>query len=237
MNKWQAFISLNWYAGLISFIFRFVAMTSEPLLAFGVIVSAADFLQKGALMAGNTGFASAWAWCQALAIEASTGPTLAFALQAFRAGDKVKGTLYSILASLLFIVGSAMLFLQLVSNVTGTSEASINPWVLYGFLVLRVVVASGILALLCTKHMRFSGLIDEPLASSFPDVSISQSTEDAKPLQIPQVAGSHFASKEQAIWAALARNPGASDEELAQACSTTVRTAAKWSSRIRSKAS
>ncbi len=107
MNKWQSFISLNWYAGLISFIFRFVAMTSEPLLAFGVIVSAADFLQKGALMAGNTGFASAWAWCQALAIEASTGPTLAFALQAFRAGDKVKGTLYSILASLLFIVSSS----------------------------------------------------------------------------------------------------------------------------------
>jgi len=237
MHKRQAFIRLDWYAGLISFIFRFVAMTSEPLLAFGVIVSAADFLQKGALMAGNATFAAAWAWCQALAIEASTGPTLAFALQAFRTGDKVKGVLYSILASLLFIVGSAMLFLQLVSNVTGMSEASINPWVLYGFLVLRVVVASGILALLCTKHMRFSGLVDQTLASPLQSVSISQSTEQNAPLQIPQVAGSHFASKEQAIWAALARNPGASDEELAQACSTTVRTAAKWSSRIRSKAS
>jgi len=90
---------------------------------------------------------------------------------------------------------------------------------------------------LCTKHMRFSGLVDTPLAAALQEVSISQSTEQNAPLQIPQVAGSHFASKEQAIWAALARNPGASDEELAQACSTTVRTAAKWSSRIRSKAS
>ncbi len=233
MNKWQAFIRLDWYAGLISFIFRFVAMTSEPLLAFGVIVSAADFLQKGALMAGNATFAAAWAWCQALAIEASTGPTLAFALAAFRTDDKVKGILYSILASLLFIVGSAMLFLQLVSNVTGTSEASINPWVLYGFLVLRVVVASGILALLCTKHMRFSGLVDQPLASPLQRVSIGQSSEDTSVLQIPQIARSRFESKEQAIFAELIRNPGATDSELAQACATTVRTAAKWAAKYK----
>src|SRR5438105_15201893 len=47
----QAFVSLSWYAGLISFLFRFLAMTSEPLLALGVILSAADFLQQGHLMA------------------------------------------------------------------------------------------------------------------------------------------------------------------------------------------
>src|SRR5437867_1922516 len=51
--KWNAFVSLNWYDGLISFLFRFVAKTSEPLLAIGVIVSAADFLQKGQLMTNN----------------------------------------------------------------------------------------------------------------------------------------------------------------------------------------
>src|SRR5712692_10420651 len=93
-TRWHAFVSLTWYDGLISFLFRFVAKTSEPLLAAGIIVSAADFLQKGTLMANNPALSVAWAWAQALAIEASTGPTLVCALQAFRARDRVKGWLY-----------------------------------------------------------------------------------------------------------------------------------------------
>jgi hypothetical protein len=237
MNKWQAFLSLNWYAGLISFFFRFIAMTSEPLLALGIIISAADFLLQGHLMAHNPMLVSAWAWCQAIAIEASTGPTLAFALAAFKARDQVKGILYAALAGLLFVVGAAMLFLQLASNVTGLSEASINPWVLYTLLVLRVLVASGMVALLCTKHTRFSGLLDEPLASPLQEVSVSELSQDTAPLQVPQIAKSRFESKEQAIWQALAQNPHASDQELAQLANTTVRTANKWATKIRSKAS
>jgi len=85
--------------------------------------------------------------------------------------------------------------------------------------------------------MRFSGLVDQPLASSLQSVSISQSTEQNAPLQIPQVAGSRFTSKEQAIWQALAQNPHASDEELAQACQTTVRTANTWASKYRKEQS
>jgi hypothetical protein len=159
--RWRAFVSLNWYAGVISFLFRFLAMTSEPLLALGVILSAADFLQQGHLMSHNPALVAAWSWAQALAIEASTGPALAFSLDAFRARDKLKGRLYAFLAALLFIVGGAMLFLQLVSNVTGSSEASVTPWVLYPLLALRVLVASGIVALLCSKHLRFSGLVED----------------------------------------------------------------------------
>src|SRR6266487_1861778 len=87
----QSFVSLNWYAGVISFLFRFLAMTSEPLLALGVILSAADFLQQGHLMAHNGALQAAWSWAQAVSIEASTGPALAFALDAFRTGDKIKG--------------------------------------------------------------------------------------------------------------------------------------------------
>ncbi len=157
--RWQSFVSLSWYAGTISFLFRFLAMTSEPLLALGVILSAADFLQQGHLMAHNGALQAAWSWAQAISIEASTGPTLAFSLDAFRAGDKIKGRLYATLASLLFIVGGCMLYLQLISNATGMSEAAVSPWVLYPLLALRVLVASGIVALLCSKHLRFSGLV------------------------------------------------------------------------------
>lgn len=173
----QSFVSLDWYDGLISFLFRFVAKTSEPLLAVGVIVSAADFLQKGQLMSHNPTLASAWAWTQALAIEASTGPVLVFALQAFRAGDKVKGVLYAVLATLLFIVGGAMLLLQLISNAGGLSEASINHSLLYTLFVLRVIVASGMVALSCTKHMRFSG--DLGVSSDVSPVSVSSISQEA----------------------------------------------------------
>src|SRR5438552_2472896 len=125
-NGWDSFVSLDWYDATISFLFRFVAKTAEPLLAAGVIVSAADFLQKGQLLAHNPTLASTWAWTQALAIEASCGPVLVFALTALRDRDKVKGVLYSILACLLFITGSSMLMLQLVNSVTGASEMSIT---------------------------------------------------------------------------------------------------------------
>src|SRR6266487_1345829 len=159
--KWHAFVSLAWYDGLISFLFRFVSKTAEPLLAAGVIVSAADFLQKGQLMSNNPMLANAWTWTQALAIEASTGPVLVFALQAFRSRDMVQGWLYAALAALLFVVGGAMLLLQLMSNANGLSEASINGVVLLILFALRVIVSAGMIALSCTKHMTFSGLLKE----------------------------------------------------------------------------
>ena len=173
--NWQSFVSLTWYDGVISFLFQFVAKTAEPLLAAGVIVSAADFLQKGQLMAHNAMLAGAWSWTQSIAIEASTGPVLVFALQAFKAEDKVKGWLYAVLAFLLFVVGGAMLLLQLMSNATGLNETTINPVILYGLFVLRVIVASGVIALACTKQMRFSGMLkDEPVQApqvQIPDVT------------------------------------------------------------------
>ncbi len=156
-TRWENFVSLTWYDSAISFLFRFVAKTAEPLLAAGVIVSAADFLQHGRLMRGNMGLENTWAWTQALAIEASTGPVLVFALQAWRSQDNIKGWLYAVLAGLLFFVGGSMLLLQLISSVSGLDEANINTWVLYGLFLLRVIVSGGMVALSCTKHLRFSG--------------------------------------------------------------------------------
>ena len=64
-SRWESFVSLTCYDAVISFLFRFVAKTSEPLLAAGVMVSAADFLQHGRLMRGNRGRENTWAWTQA----------------------------------------------------------------------------------------------------------------------------------------------------------------------------
>src|SRR5260221_12357299 len=103
---WQSFTSLGWYDGLIEFLFRFVAKTSEPLLAAGLVISAADYLSHGAVMTGNPGFAIGWAWTQATALESSSGVVFVYALSAFRQADKVKGAIYLTLALLLAVVGA-----------------------------------------------------------------------------------------------------------------------------------
>jgi hypothetical protein len=175
-SHWEAFVSLEWYDNFISFLFRFAAKTSELLLAAGVIVSAADFLQKGELMAHNQTLSLAWSWTQAIAIEASIAPILVFALLAFKDKDKIKGILYSFLTSLLFVVGGAMLYLQLVSTVAGFSEATISAPVMVTLFVLRVLVSVGVIALSCTKHIRFSGLVTGEVQQTAPVHSLSDET-------------------------------------------------------------
>jgi hypothetical protein len=160
MNKWQHFTGLGWYDGLIEFIFRFVAKTSEPLLAAGLVISAADFLTDGALMRGNAAFSMAWAWTQALAIEASSGVVFVYALQSFRQQDKVKAWLYLVLSILLAITGGAMLLFQLIANTTGMQERMLPGGLFYGLAVLRVLVSVSYVYLCRAKTIRFTDLAD-----------------------------------------------------------------------------
>src|SRR6266568_2943530 len=64
---------LNWYDVVTSFIFRFFAKTSEPLLAAGIIISAIDFLQRGQLLAHNAELSLWWSIAQGVAMEVSVG--------------------------------------------------------------------------------------------------------------------------------------------------------------------
>src|SRR5215469_10028809 len=160
MNKWQHFTTLGWYDALIEFLFRFVAKTSEPLLAAGLVISAADFLTSGALMRGNTAFAMAWAWTQALAIEASSGVVFVYALQSFRQQDQVKAWLYLVLSILLALTGGTMLLFQLIANTTGIQENTLPGGLFYGLAVLRVLVSVSYVYLCRAKHIRFTDLAD-----------------------------------------------------------------------------
>ena len=158
--RWQAFASLSWYDGLIEFIFRFVAKTSEPLLALGLVFSAADVLTKGRLMQSNVMLTDLWAWTQAIAIESSGGVVLVYALLSFRDKDTVKGVLYVILASLLAIVGGMMLYSQLMSNATGAADAFAvgSSWQVQALVIMRVIVSVGYVVMCRTKHIRFNDL-------------------------------------------------------------------------------
>src|SRR5215470_11118970 len=158
--QWQRFTSLGWYDGLIEFLFRFVAKTSEPLLAAGLVISAADFLTSGALMHNNTTFGMAWAWTQALAIEASSGVVFVYALHSFRQQDQVKAWLYLVLSILLALTGGAMLLFQLIANTTGMQERTLPGGLFYGLAVLRVLVSVSYVYLCRAKTIRFTDLAD-----------------------------------------------------------------------------
>ena len=153
MNKWQHFTNLDWYDGVIEFLFRFVAKTSEPLLAAGLVISAADYLSHGAVMAGHPAFSMTWAWAQAAALESSSGVVFVYALQAFRQADKIKGAIYLALAVVLAVVGGGMLLLQVNAVTMGSAERAVPV-----LNILRVVVSIAYIFLLRAKSIRFSDL-------------------------------------------------------------------------------
>lgn len=249
----KKFVELDWYDAFIEFLFRFVAKTSEPLLAAGLTISAADYLSHGAVMNGHPAFSLAWAWAQAVALESSSGVVFVYALQAFRQADKVKGAIYLVLALLLAIVGGGMLLLQVNATTMGSAEIAVPA-----LNVLRVIVSIAYIFLLRAKSIRFSDLVDTreqpapaPAPTISPDVlnilverldelhvTVQQLTNPRVPA-LPEPAENRqeisepiypaqFASYEQEIAAILAQRPGASVEEIAQEAGCSVRTAEKW---------
>jgi hypothetical protein len=156
MEKLKSFASLAWYDACIEFLFKLAAKTSEPLLAIGIVYSAADVLSRGHLGYGNQGVQNAWAITQALAIESSGGVVLVYGLQSLRERDYIKAWLYLPLSALLAICGGIMLFMQL----SGWEQQGNSPFLLALF-ALRCIVSVGYIYLCRTKHIRFSGLGSE----------------------------------------------------------------------------
>jgi len=159
LQFWNGFVSLIWLDGSINFIFRFIAKTSELLLAIGIVISAADFLTDGRLMHNNLMLANAWAWTQSIAIESSGGVVLMYALQSFKDKDKVKGWLYLILAFMLAVVGGTMLLTQIIYNTTGINVVTQGPlWFIIVMAAARTVVSIAYIVMCRIKHIRLSDL-------------------------------------------------------------------------------
>lgn len=243
----ERFLSLAWYDACIEFLFKLAAKTSEPALALGLTVSAADYLSHGAVMAGHPAFSLGWAWTQALALESSSGVVFVYALQSFKQADKIKGGLYLALALGLAVVGGSMLLLQ-VNNITmGSAESAIPV-----LNVLRVIVSIAYIFLLRAKHIRFTDLADtreqvapvQPVPLGDVDTLIEAivarvcqrvNVVEEQQLTLAPARVGTFPSKEQEIAAIVQERPGASVEEIAQAAGCTVRTAQKWLDRLEAK--
>jgi hypothetical protein len=221
---------------------------SGPALAISGILAGIDLLTGGHLLSQATWLTYAWAITLMLTLDFTV---LILGVHARRSYAEKRGwvKLGEIVLAVLVAAAISFVSIQMQSIIARVNAESISIDAAAAQLGISMIALTWERSTLVLFLIFMSGFLrdegknvaratfSEPLASPLQAVSISASGEDNKPLQIPQVAGSHFASKEQAIWAALAANPHASDEELAAMANTTTRTANKWAAKIRSKAS
>ncbi len=233
---------------IVTYIENGIVTISGPALAISGILAGIDLLTGGHLLAQATWLTYAWAITLMLTLDFTV---LILGVHARRSyGEKTGwGKAGEVLLAVLVAAAISYVSIQMQSIVARSNAESITIDSAAAQLGISMIALTWERSTLVLFLIFMSGFLrdegqrshdtttDEPLAAPLQEVSISQSTDDAKPLQIPQMTASHFASKEQAIWAALARNPGASDEELAQVCATTVRTASKWAAKHRKEAS
>jgi hypothetical protein len=222
------FVSLAWYDKLIEFLFRFTAKTSEPLLAAGIVYSAADVLSHGQIGSGNMLLNNAWAITRAVAIESSGGVVLVYSLESIRGKDKVKAWLYFALSLLLSLAGGVMLFMQLA----GWTEQKDSAFMLTLF-ALRCVVSIGYIYLCRTKNIRFSQIeadgkqIDPPTPISLEP----EHTGGSKKATTSSETNENYLR----VRDFLEGKPNAKVREVASALSISQPTASKWMRRVREK--
>lgn len=260
MERLRSFASLAWYDACIEFLFKLAAKTSEPLLAIGIVYSAADVLSHGHLGYGNQGVQNWWAITQALAIESSGGVVLVYGLLSLRERDHIKASLYLPLSALLAICGGVMLFMQL----SGFEQQGNSPFML-GLFALRCAVSIGYIYLCRAKHIRFAGLASEtsPLAVeklsnetmqiilskleridhleqmvTRQQVRVTQEALEQPPALLPEGERASSDGEQRAsangdlIRELLAANPYASDGELAAQAGCSRSTANKWKNKV-----
>ncbi len=225
-----------------------IIVISGPALAISGIIAGVDLVTGGHLLTQVGWLTLAWAITLLLTLDFQV---LALGVRGMRVYQSNKSPARKVVEVLLIVfIAAAISFVSIqmqsiiarvnaegISIDTAAVQLGVNMVALTwerSTLVLVLIFLSGWLRE-ADQRIPITGNnpSQQHLAAALQTVAISQSSEDNTPVQIPQIARSRFESKEQAIWTALAQNPHASDEELAQAANTTVRTANKWASKIR----
>ena len=153
-NILESFASLEWLDGIISFVFLLLAKLAEPFLAAGLVMSAIDYMSKGTFLVGTPH--EVWIVTQGFALESSGGVVLALSFDARSEGDTAKMWAQRILALALLTVGGILFFVEMAASVKGLGESMMPDWYIYGVAALRSVVSLGYIAMMRTKHHRFS---------------------------------------------------------------------------------
>lgn len=179
----EAFLSLSWYEVALRFLFTFVAKTSEVLLAAGLVVSTANFLTDGNILATHPGVSIAWAWAQALAIDSSLGVSLSYAFQCFKQEEWIRGALYGLLTLLLAGVAGGITNVDIVSHALHLSMS--DAMVQMG---INVAVLSRLRAIAVIGFILMGRLRDLP-AVAFPTKMVLEPQQSVAPgpSQEPQI--------------------------------------------------
>jgi hypothetical protein len=156
----NTFLSLGWYEVALRFLFTFVAKTSEVLLAAGLVVSTANFLTDGSILAAHPAVSIAWAWAQALAIDSGLGISLSSAIQYLKQEEWIRGVLYALLTLLLAVVAGAITTIDIVSHALhlSTGDAMMQ-------MGINIAVLSRLRAIAVIGFILMSRLRDLPLAA------------------------------------------------------------------------
>ena len=168
-RRFQDFVSLQWYEEAITFLFTFVAKTSEVLLAAGLVTSTANFLTDGAVMGINSGIANAWAWAQALAIDSSLSITFVHVFTSIKQRDWLKAICYGLLTCLLSFVAGTITNVETLSHALHITTT--NATFQVGFDVkllttLRAIAVVGFVLMSRLKDVSFKDLYREPSTTS-----------------------------------------------------------------------
>src|SRR5450755_3604674 len=158
----ETFLSLDWYEMVLRFLFTFVAKTSEVLLAAGLVVSTANFLTDGSILAIHPAVSIAWAWAQAIAIDSSLGVSLSSAIQYLKQDEWMRGVLYALLTLLLAVVAGAITTIDIVSHALhlSTGDAMMQ-------MGINIAVLSRLRAIAVIGFILMGRLRDLPLAALF----------------------------------------------------------------------
>ncbi len=162
-QRLRSFASLTWYEAVITFLFTFAAKTSEVLLALGLTVSTTSFLTDGAVMGTSAGFATAWAWAQAIAIDSSLGVTFASTVLSIKERDWIKVLCYGLLTCLLAIVAGTITNVDTFSHAIhitiaqATLQMGLNVKLLT---TLRAIAVVGFLLMSRLKGVSFKKLYE-----------------------------------------------------------------------------
>jgi hypothetical protein len=178
-TRLDTFLSLDWYEVALRFLFTFVAKTSEVLLAAGLVVSTANFLTDGSILATHPAVSIAWAWAQALAIDSSLGISLSSAIQYLKQEEWIRGVLYALLTLLLAVVAGAITTIDIVSHAlhlsTGNAmmQMGINIAVLSR---LRAIAVIGFILMGRLRDLPLTALLTKTEPSLVPASGQSQET-------------------------------------------------------------
>ncbi len=201
-SRLETFLSLDWYEVALRFLFTFVAKTSEVLLAAGLVVSTANFLTDGSILATHPDVSIAWAWAQALAIDSSLGVSLSYAWQCIKQEEWIRGVLYGVLTLLLALVAGAITTIDIVSHALhlSTGDAMVQIGINIAILSrLRAIAVIGFILMSRLRDLPLATLLPKTEARSLPSVAPAGGpSQEARVQTAIQSLCSQFSNKEMA---------------------------------------